>query len=340
MSNGSDKSAAELEREINHDRQRIEEKLNAIQDRLTPGQMIDEALGYMKARGATEYFANLGRAAKANPMPLALMGVSLAWLMSSNPERGNGSFEERRDERDVYPLATVTGSVRRTRPAYVEEGRSYSEFIDDTGNRFKALTDETGRRAGDFVDGAGRYFRGFADSTGRRIDDIRDETGAMFDQASGWASDTWSATKDSVRGMADSLSGAADRMRAGTSSAMDSLSQQSSNIGDMIMRQFRDQPLVGGALAFAVGAALGAALPHTRQEDEMLGETADEIRRKAADQASDMIDKGAEVASDVYDKAVSVASDVHDVAKDRIAEEAQRMGKYGDGAANGRSTAH
>jgi hypothetical protein len=341
MSNGSDKSAAQLEREINDDRSRIEKKLNAIQERLTPGQMIDEALGYMKSRGATEYFANLGNAAKANPMPLALMGIGMAWLMASpTQQHARDLAYDRSDDFEDYPLATVTGSVRRTRPAYLENGRSYSDFVDDSGKQFKALTDETGRRAGYFADEAGRYFRGFADSTGQTIHDIRDETGAMFDQASGWASDTWRAAKDSLRGMTDSLSGAADSVRQGSSSAMDGLRHQSGHLNDLITRQFRDQPLVGGALAFAIGAAIGAALPHTRQEDEMLGETADEMRRKAADQASDMIDKGAEVAKDVYDKAAAVASDVHDSAKERIMEETQTFTKRGDGPGNGLPTAH
>jgi len=338
MNNGSDKTAAELEREISRDRQRIEDKLNAIQDRLTPGQMVDELLGYMKARGGAEYFANLGHAAKTNPLPLALMGVSMAWLMASPAQRSNGRAHDRSDESDIYPLATVTGSIRRTRPAYTENGLSYSEFVDDTGKQFKALTDETGRRAGYFMDDAGRYFRGFADAAGRQIHDIRDETGALFDQASGWASDTWRAAKDSIRGMGDSFSGTAGKVRESSSSAMDSLRQQSGNMSDMIMHQFRDQPLVGGALAFAVGAALGAALPHTRQEDEMLGETADDIRHKAANQASEMIDKGGRVARDVYDKAVAVAADVHDAAKDRILEEA--LGKRGDGAGDTQPTAH
>jgi ElaB/YqjD/DUF883 family membrane-anchored ribosome-binding protein len=285
MSNGHDKSAAQLEREIDDDRQRIEAKLNAIQERLTPGQLVDEALGYMKARGATEYFANLGHATKANPMPLALMGVSMAWLMASSMQQcGNEQSYDRTTEVEDYPLATATGSLRRTRPAYVEDGRSYSDFIDDSGKQFKALTDETGRRAGYFMDEAGRYFRGFTDTTGQRIHDVRDETGALFDEASGWASDTWRAAKESLRNMSGSLSGTADKMRQGSSPAMDSLRQQSGNLNDMIMHQFRDQPLVGGALAFAIGAAIGAALPHTRQEDEMLGETADEVRRAAADQ--------------------------------------------------------
>jgi len=181
MSNGSDKTAAALEREINHDRQRIEDKLNAIQGKLTPGQLIDEALVYVKARGATEYFSNLGQAAKTNPLPLALMGIGLAWLVASPTARSQQPYDSSSSE-DDYPLATVMGSLRRTRPSYVEDGRSYSDFADDAGKRFKALTDESGRRAGHFADETGRYFRGFADSTGRTIDAVRDETGAMLDE--------------------------------------------------------------------------------------------------------------------------------------------------------------
>jgi ElaB/YqjD/DUF883 family membrane-anchored ribosome-binding protein len=237
---------------------------------------------------------------------------------------------------EEYPLATVTGTIRRTRPSYVEDGRSYSDFADDAGKRFKALTDDAGRRAGDFMDDAGRYFRGFSDSAGRKIHDVRDETGAMLDDASGWASDTWRGAKQSMRGMADGVANAADKLRSNSSNAMDSVMQQSGHLGDLINGQFRDQPLVGGALAFAVGAALGAALPHTRQEDQLMGETADKMRSGAMDQATDLMDKGSKVAGDVLDKAVAVAADVHDAAKDRILDEAKRSGYDG----NGRATAH
>jgi len=111
-------------------------------------------------------------------------------------------------------------------------------------------------------------------------------------------------------------------------------------LNELITSQFRDQPLVGGALAFAIGAALGAALPHTRQEDELMGEAADSIRSDAVDQASDLIDKGTKVAGDVYDKAVSVAADVHDTAKERIIEEAKQMGQHDSKSGNGQPIAH
>jgi hypothetical protein len=41
------------------------------------------------------------------------------------------------------------------------------------------------------------------------------------------------------------------------------------------------QPLVLGALGLAAGAALGAALPATRREDELMGETSDDLKHRA-----------------------------------------------------------
>jgi hypothetical protein len=332
MSYDSNKSSAQIEREIDNDRHRIEEKLSAIQERLTPGQMIDEALGYAKAHGGGEYFANLGNSIKANPLPAALMGVSLAWLMASS---GTNHSAPRRESRwyedDNYPLATVAGEIRRTGPARMENGENYTYFSDTAGKRFTALTDDAGRRAGHFIDDAGQTFRGFADTTGRQISQMRDEAGAWLDEASGWASETWRMAKDSLSGMGSSISGAGSALRRSSTSAMSGLQSQSSRLNDMILHQFRDQPLVGGALAFAIGAAIGAALPHTDTEDEMLGEAADDMRNKVSDQASGLLDKGQAAAEDVYRKAAAVASDVHDAAKDRIQEEAQKLGQTGNG---------
>jgi len=78
MLNETDKSATQLEHEIDADRQRISDKISAIQERLTPGQLVDEVMTYAKSSGGSEYVANLGRSVKENPMPMALVGVGLA----------------------------------------------------------------------------------------------------------------------------------------------------------------------------------------------------------------------------------------------------------------------
>lgn len=328
MAYASDNARPEdIEREIEQDRQRIGAKLDEIQNRMSPGQLIDEALAYAKGSGGAEFLSNLGGTVKTNPMPVALLGVSLAWLMAGqNGSTSSVSSESHVDEDEPdYPLATVSGPVRRVGPAEEDSSGRYSHFTDAAGSRYRALTDATGRRAGHFVDQTGKTYRGFADSTGQRISDIRDETGTMFDEASGWISHTWSQLGHSAAKMRRHVTEAG---RSAGRSSMDmgaSLKDQTSRLNETILRQFQDQPLVGGALAFAVGAAIGAALPRTDREDEMLGDMSDQVKGEVATRASDALDRAEHVASDVSKTVASVASEVHDVARDRIAEEADKL---------------
>lgn len=318
--------SVEIEREIEADRRRIEEKIDAIQSRMSPGQIIDEVLAYAKSSGGGEYVANLGSAFRNNPIPLALMGVSLAWLMAA-PKTTVSSYANREDDVE-YPLAVVDGNIRRAGPVQADGDKRYSHFIDGAGKRFKALTDETGRRAGHFMDESGQTFRGFADASGRQIHDIRDEAGKLLDQASGWASHTWRQVTRSTGRIGDAVAGAGrSSLDAGT------------QVNEVILKHFKDQPLVGGALAFAVGAAIGAALPHTRAEDEALGSAADGVKDRLSNEASKAMDKAEALASDVYGKAASVASDVHDVARERIAEEATNL-RSGEGQSQSGSRPH
>lgn len=348
MSTDYEKSSADIEREIENDRERIGEKLSAIQDKLTPGQLIDEGLGYLRSSGGAEYFGNFGNSVKANPMPLALMGVSLAWMMASSGSSSSSSTSTsgyagvNRASRATsdYPLATVSGSMRRTGPPQMENGQHYAHFTDTAGKRYRAMTDTTGRRMGDFMDDAGLMFRGFADQTGRRITDFTDETGSMIDDALGWAADTWAAARDqassmfdsvtstvsdSLSGMGRSFSSSSSSAMGGVHDAMGGMQDQAGRLNDMIMRTFRDQPLVAGALAFAAGAAIGAALPHTDREDQLMGDTADSIKDDLGERASDLMDQGKQVASDVYDKALNVAGELHDTARERIVEEGRNF---------------
>jgi len=87
------------------------------------------------------------------------------------------------------------------------------------------------------------------------------------------------------------------------------------------LAHFRDQPLVGGALAFAVGAAFGAALPHTEVEDSVAGEAAEDVKESISRKTGDILDKGKEAAADVYDQAAAVVDDAYEAASGRIRDE-------------------
>jgi ElaB/YqjD/DUF883 family membrane-anchored ribosome-binding protein len=63
-------------------------------------------------------------------------------------------------------------------------------------------------------------------------------------------------------------------------------------------RYMAENPLAVGAIALAVGAAIGLAIPSTRYEGELMGDTRDELLRKAQETASEYIDKAKQVATE------------------------------------------
>jgi hypothetical protein len=95
---------------------------------------------------------------------------------------------------------------------------------------------------------------------------------------------------------------------------------------DQLSRQmtalFEQQPLVAGALAFAAGAALGASLPATKQEDQLLGEPADKLKRQASDAASQAYAEGKRQVSDAYDEVSGRAAELYGDAKDKLGKTA------------------
>jgi ElaB/YqjD/DUF883 family membrane-anchored ribosome-binding protein len=72
----------EILAEIDRTRGEMDRTLSAIEQRLTPGQLMDQSLDYLRNSGANEFVHNLGGAAKNNPLPVALVGIGLAWLMA------------------------------------------------------------------------------------------------------------------------------------------------------------------------------------------------------------------------------------------------------------------
>ncbi|NKQ09890.1 DUF3618 domain-containing protein [Pseudomonas sp. SST3] len=75
------KDPAELEREIDQQRAEIGNIVHALENKLSPGELIDTALGYVKGGGG-EFFSNLSNTVKANPVPTVLTSIGLLWMMA------------------------------------------------------------------------------------------------------------------------------------------------------------------------------------------------------------------------------------------------------------------
>jgi hypothetical protein len=325
------KSSAEIEREVEAQRSRVEARIGEIKERLSPGQLIDEALAYTKD-GGSHFASNLGSTISANPVPAALLGVSLIWLMSGKaiPQmQPQPAQRPSYNSGPEYPYARISGrGVRRTSHKADDYGQWWSEFEAEDGGRYKAKSNEKGDRLGHFADDTGKFFGGFIDEAGHRIKQFQDESGNMIDEATGWASHAWSDVKSGISDQLDNLSSSAHQVTDGAQQLGREMQKQTDQLTRQLGSLFEQQPLIAGALAFAAGAALGAALPHTHQEDKLVGEAGDKLRREAAHVAGGLYEKGKEQVGEAYGQVAAKAGEAYEDVKERV-------GQIGSQSSNG-----
>jgi ElaB/YqjD/DUF883 family membrane-anchored ribosome-binding protein len=242
----AEKDPDTLEREIDQTRAEMNQTLGALERRLTPGQIVDEAMGLFREHGR-DFAANLGSSIKENPVPAMLAAVGIGWLMfgSKRPSRPTGAYGHYADY-DPNDEGTV-GAV----------GESIKSKMADAGDKVRG-----GAMA------------------------ARDRLG-----------ESWTSSKDAVMGRvnqtADLAQAQANRAREGFNTLLD------------------EQPIMLGALGLAVGAAIGAMLPSTEQEDRLLGPARDKT-------FSQIKERGAEVYEQVRDKAENAVEKVQQGAQNTI----------------------
>src|SRR5947207_13543828 len=114
------RSSEQLRREAEQSRAQVAGTLEELRARITPGQVVDQLVDYAGDSGAGEFVRNLGRQAVNNPLPVAMMGAGLAWLMLSG-----------------------TSSRSRIGPSMMERGRRLAYEATDTLGRWGSTASET-----------------------------------------------------------------------------------------------------------------------------------------------------------------------------------------------------
>lgn len=77
-------STNQIEREVEETRADLAQTANELRERLSVGQMVDEAGRMLRTSGGSDFLRNLGRQVADNPLPVLLIGVGMAWLMMSS----------------------------------------------------------------------------------------------------------------------------------------------------------------------------------------------------------------------------------------------------------------
>ena len=79
----------QIERDLAQTRARMDRRLDELGDKLQPNQLVNDALAQVTGGDGADFAQTLIAKAKANPVPAALAGIGLAWLMASNQHKRN-----------------------------------------------------------------------------------------------------------------------------------------------------------------------------------------------------------------------------------------------------------
>jgi hypothetical protein len=331
-----DMSPDEIEQDITHTRAHIDRTLDALTARLSPGALMDQALQTARDTGG-EFTLNLGRTIRENPVPTALLGIGVGWLMLAGRQGGNGGYVEHYDDfEDEYEArrsyqVSASGLAPTSSPqtagtdvpedwsaAYEAQGEVDAEGQPSGGDRVQAAK-ATGKEAYEQVrQGATGTSAKLAASAQRGTHAARDAADRakasareMRGRLSGGGRKTTERAREMAHGLSDRASATAARAKLYGSSVADRASEAYRR-GEYVARDAsgraleaagsagsfaREHPIAIGLGIAALGAAIAALLPRTRREDELMGETADELKAAAREQAEAQAEKARDAAA-------------------------------------------
>ncbi|MHB1134349.1 MAG: DUF3618 domain-containing protein [Chloroflexota bacterium] len=141
-----------------------------------------------------------------------------------------------------------------------------------------------------------RHGRGAGPGPRERVGEVTDRAaeavGGVVGQAQSTAGQVADQAQEAAGQVQETMSDLAYRTR-----------RQAGRVEDQFQHLLWENPLAVGAAAVAVGALLGAAVPGTEREREMMGETRDNLMEQARGKAEEVAEKVQRVADDTGEEA-------------------------------------
>ena len=260
-------STEQLERETEQTRARLAETLEELKS-MSPGRVLDEVLDYAKDGGG-DLLRGLGRQVSANPIPAALIGAGVMWMIMGH-EKTNGAS-----------LPRLNG-----------DGHATGEAISNAADTAIQRGSDLGTKAGEAAQSVKDTMQSAASSVSSAASAIGQTASSAYESVADTANRTKWAVKDAAYSVKESASALEQSAMAATRGAFDFC---------------KDQPLVLAGLGLAIGAALGAAIPETEAEDRLMGETADQVKEKAQALASDQLQLAKDIGQHMVDETAKIA---------------------------------
>lgn len=286
-----DERTSQIRTEIEETRVEMTETIDAIQEKLTPRNIVASATDRVKA-AATERVRDMADTAsqtaqqamdytreatsgvtdrlRDNPVPLALIGLGAAWLLARrNTSSRRGNYGIRRSERD-YGREYGTEPTRDE--ALYGNGRERGLMERIRQNPIPAT-----------LAGVGLSWLALSGSESGRREYVAD-----WDEESG--EERW-----------------ADRTRDYVSDKSASMRRMARRRQSQLQHMIQDNPLLVGCGAMMLGVAFGMAVPETETENQWMGEARESVVGRARDMARDAANQVQDAAGTVADAAGKIA---------------------------------
>ncbi|WP_306257620.1 DUF3618 domain-containing protein [Pararhizobium sp. IMCC21322] len=316
----------EIEREIEEQRSDLSSNLEDLQDKFSIDTVVHQIADQFREHGG-DMGRSISEQVKANPIPLALTGIGLAWMMFGNSQKTVS--DNRASSHDYAGTDVVAPPARLNQrhpqsppPAYRSSAHQGPSWSHDNANE-PSTSDRFSDTVATTKDQMSKQAAAVKNEVSSAASSVSDATSAAGDKMADVASSAKSKLDAGVDAAKRGVSSAGNRIAEGTEALSDEGRQRviaarrkaiefrhqtarSVNQGADAAADFYDrQPLVIGALALAVGAALGGALPRTKTEDNLMGA-----------QSDDLINEAERIFEEEKSKVMSVAQTVTDEAKD------------------------
>lgn len=165
------RTSAEVEADVEASRNDLDRNVEALKQKMTPGQLFDEAARMMGGTGQ-QVASKFAEQAKANPMPLAVMGLGLAWLMASNNRTAPAerrSFATPFEGEAAYGDGGGTGhGLKEKAQALGDKAHDALAGVQEKISGARASLADSGRAAGEGLSSAFGSVRQGAGEVGRR----------------------------------------------------------------------------------------------------------------------------------------------------------------------------
>lgn len=289
----------EIRAEIEETRAHMSGTIDEIQDRLSPTNIKDQAVGAVReatvgkaedmVRGAgdavTDARYGLMETVRQNPLPAALTGLGLVMLWRN---RKSGTQQHRGSSRSSYYYGgPYESGYDYSRSGGYSQGGYQGGY---QGSNQGGYGDQGGSSFGDKVGGA-------QDRVGEVAGQAQQKVGQVAGQAQQAAGQAVSQVQDTAGRVAEQAQYKAQRLE------------------DRFQQTLHESPLAVGAVAAALGAAVGLLLPETPQEERLMGSA-----------SSNLMHKAQETAQEKMQQVQQVAQETLNTAKDTAQSEAQSQG--------------